>query len=58
MQLDHGECAETIVLQLEDSLGIIERSGPLQSGIGWNWRDITVFRIAGHQVQSSEPGTW
>jgi len=36
--LDHGECAETVILQLEDPRGIIEGQRPLQERHGLEMR--------------------
>jgi len=38
--LDHSECPQAVILQLEDPLGIIEGSAPASgaalAGIGWD----------------------
>jgi hypothetical protein len=44
--LDHGECAETVIFQLEDPRGIIKGSGPLQER-HWNNLHGNVNRIPG-----------
>jgi hypothetical protein len=45
--LDYGECSEAVIFEFKEPIVVIERSGPLQDGIGWNWRGICVSRIAG-----------
>ena len=44
--LDHGECPESVIFQLEDPRGIIEWQGPLQERHWLDLRMHVTFRIA------------
>jgi len=55
--LDYVECSEAVVLQLEDPLTIIKRSGPLQKR-HWQgiWMHAEAIRIASSRYRDSEWG--
>jgi len=50
--LDYGECPEAVILQLEDPLRIIKRSGPLQKR---HWLELQGHHCFKNSTPSMEP---